>query len=775
MPFSSESGKKYIKDIVSRLPRQKMLDIGCGCGTYAKMFPNADWTGVEVWGAYVEKYGLAGLYGKLHIEDARTWTPTDHYDVAFAGDVLEHMTVDEAKSLMVRLKSCADTVVVSIPMGHYPQGEFEGNPYEAHITDNWEHGRVQLAFGEASWSHVDGEIGVFIWSKHPIKPKICVYAISKNEAHFVQRFCESAQNADMILIADTGSTDGLPEEAAKYGAVVHHISISPWRFDTARNAALALVPRDMDICISLDIDEILQPGWREEIERVWKVGVTTHLRYMFDWGCGIQFYYEKIHAKHGYMWHHPCHEYPIPDGRITEVWAETPMLLAVHKPDPTKSRGQYIDLLELSVKEDPNCPRNAFYYARELSFHARWQQAIDACKSYLALPRATWMNERCYAYRVMGRCYNEMGDWVNAEKSFQMAASEAPDTREPWCELALLCYRQSRWEECFAYAMRTLRITDRAAVYTCDPAVWGYQAHDLAAISAWNLGIKDIAVKQGQIASDMEPHDERLKANLRFYRGDKKAPNVVHFIYFGGENSRPYSYVNYLAVKAAYEVQRPEDIVMWCDKQPVSNPHWEAIRPYVTIKEVSAPKTLCGIELKYQHYQSDVFRLRTLYEHGGIYLDNDMVLVQPLTSLLGFLPVMGAEHPGEVQSMSNAAIISPPKADFIEVWLNRMADRISEKWADHSVVLAAELAKEFPNLITVMDHEAFVPFHWDNKSMFVETGVSPDSARTYGIHLWETFWKDDLSVVDDHYLATSNSPFAKMFRKYAVQPAIAAE
>ena len=37
--------------------------------------------------------------------------------------------------------------------------------------------------------------------------KIAVSAISKNEAEFVQRFCDSAQDADLICIADTGSTD----------------------------------------------------------------------------------------------------------------------------------------------------------------------------------------------------------------------------------------------------------------------------------------------------------------------------------------------------------------------------------------------------------------------------------------------------------------------------------------------------------------------------------------------------------------------------------------
>jgi len=348
--------------------------------------------------------------------------------------------------------------------------------------------------------------------------KIAVCAISKNEAHFVPRFCESAKDADLILIADTGSTDGLPEVAKECGAEVHHICITPWRFDLARNAALALLPRDIDIVISLDIDEVLQPGWREEIERVWVPGVTTRLRYMFDWGCGIAFYYEKIFARHGYFFHHPCHEYPVPDGRITEVWAHTDMLLAVHMPDPTKSRGQYMDLLELSVKEDPRCPRNAFYYARELSFHGRYQESIEAIERYLKMPEATWKNERCYAYRTMGRCYSELGRVADAERAFHLAAAEAPDTREPWCELALLLYRQSRWEETFAFAMRALKITNRAAVYTCDPAVWEHWAHDLASIAAWQLGLKDIALEQAELAAQATPDDLRLQSNLEYIR-----------------------------------------------------------------------------------------------------------------------------------------------------------------------------------------------------------------------------------------------------------------
>ncbi len=346
--------------------------------------------------------------------------------------------------------------------------------------------------------------------------KICVYAISKNEASFVETFCQSAADADLIMIADTGSSDNTAALAYECGAVVHDICISPWRFDKARDAALALIPRDIDVCISLDLDERLEPGWREEIERVWKEN-TTRLRYKFDWGAGITFFYEKIHARHGYHWHHPCHEYPRPDARLKEVYAHTEMLLVSHHPDPTKSRGQYMDLLELSVREDPTCPRNAFYYARELTFHRRWVDAIVALHKYLEMPNANWANERCYAMRVMSQAYDALGDLAQAQVWLAKAQKEAPVTREPWVEMADLARRTKQWQLAFDCATKALEIKEKALVYTMDPSVWGAKPHDLLALAAYHLGDRETAIKHGSIACELEPADTRLKSNLGYY------------------------------------------------------------------------------------------------------------------------------------------------------------------------------------------------------------------------------------------------------------------
>lgn len=521
MPFSSENGKQHIKNILARVKKDRVLDIGAGCGTYAKLLPDSHVTGIEIWEPYVERFDLKNIYKELIIQDARTvdYDAFERFDVALAGDVLEHMTEDEAKELVAKLREIADTVIVSIPIGHYPQPEFEGNPHEAHVVDNWTQERFYEVFGKPTWGAIDGEIGVYCWSDQKVAPKICVYTITKNEEKFVKRWADSAREADLLLMADTGSTDRTVEICKEEGVVVHEICITPWRFDHARNANIALIPKDMDICICMDADEVLEPGWRQEIEKVWVEG-TTRLRYMFDWGAGIKFQYEKIHARHGYRWHHPCHEYPTPDGRINERYAYTNKLLVSHYPDPTKSRGQYLDLLELSVKEDPHCPRNAFYYARELSFYAKWEEALTECKRYLALPGATWGNERCYAYRVMGRCYENLGRLEDAERAYHQACGEAPNTREPWHSLATLMYMQHRWEECFAFAVRALKITDRELVYTCDPAVWGSTLFDLASIAAWHLGLKEKAIEYGAKAVELDPNDGRLQTNLKWYKGE---------------------------------------------------------------------------------------------------------------------------------------------------------------------------------------------------------------------------------------------------------------
>lgn len=784
MPYSSDCGKQYIRNIVGRIKHDRMLDIGCGCGTYAKMFPEAKWTGIEIWEPYIDQFNLNDFYNEIILADARSirLASLGRFDVAILGDVLEHMEKEDAINLIEQVKIIADTVIVSIPIGFCPQEEYEGNTYERHITDNWSDEQFRETFGEPTVGYVDEYIGVYCWSDKKIRPKICVYTISKNEEMFIERWANSAKDADILVIADTGSTDKTIEIAKSCGVQTHEICITPWRFDHARNANIALIPKDVDICICMDVDEVLEPGWRAEIEKVWTPD-TTRLRYMFDWGAGIKFQYEKIHARHGYYWHHPCHEYPRTDGRIVEKFAYTNKLLVSHHPDPNKSRGQYLDLLELSVKEDPECPRNAFYYARELSFHSKWDEAIKECKRYLNLPGASWPNERCYAYRVMGKCYEGIGNQQEAEKSYYLACGEAPNTREPWCDLAMLMYRHSRWEECFSFSMRALKIIDREFVYTCDPAVWGHWAHDLASISAWNLGLKDKALEQAELAVKCSPNDERLRSNLKFIKNDvvKDAPNIIHMIYFQGPKSREFSYINYLAVRAANQIQKPDSLYLYYNEEPKDNPHWEAAKKYVTLVHMTPPQDYEGVSLHdWPQYQADVVRLQKLYDHGGIYLDTDAIITKPLNpfmkedlTMCGHVAGISKSVEHKVDSIPVSTIIAKPKSEFIRIWLDQLAEGLkSNIWAWHAVDLPVKIYKAHSDLLSLQEMSTFLPFDFNNDQILTAIGEDAEKyansiSSSYVVHMWESVWIEKNKDITPEFVKSSKSAFAKIFKQYA--------
>lgn len=345
--------------------------------------------------------------------------------------------------------------------------------------------------------------------------KIAVYAIAKNEEKFVQRWYESAKEADYVVLLDTGSDDLTAIISDGLGVITAVERINPWRFDVARNVALDLIPDDADLCVALDLDEVLLPGWREELERAHLDGVTRP-RYSYTWSWegnrpGLVYGGDKIHSRHGYYWKHPVHEVLKPLDGFEEVQGWYGLEIH-HHPDSTKSRGHYLPLLALSVEEDPDDDRNAHYYARELYFAGRPSEAIAEFKRHLNLPTAVWPPERARSMRYLAELEPE-----HAEGWLMAAAQECPSMREPWVDLARLFYNQQRWPECLEAAMTALRIREKPLAYLNDAEAWGPLPHDLAAVAAYNMGLFHEARFHGAEALRLNPYDERLRANLSFY------------------------------------------------------------------------------------------------------------------------------------------------------------------------------------------------------------------------------------------------------------------
>ena len=351
------------------------------------------------------------------------------------------------------------------------------------------------------------------------KLKVCVYAISKNEEKFVDRWMESVSEADEVYVLDTGSTDNTVKKLRKLGANVTVKKIKPWRFDVARNESLKLVPEDCDVCVCIDIDEIISKGWRKKLEKLWKNGVN-HLRYNYNWSHDdegnpqVNFYIEKIHARNGFIWTHPVHEVLKFTGD-KEVWLTTDEITVDHYPDNTKSRSSYLPLLELSVKENPEDDRNMHYLGREYMYYGKYNEAIDTLIKHLSLKSATWKDERCASMRFIARCYTYLKRYDEARMWLDKAIKEAPYLRDPYVQRALLEYELNNWEQVKKYCIDALKIKEHQKTYINEVFSWDYTIYDLLSISEFNLGNIEDSLKYCNIAIEMSPDNERLINNKK--------------------------------------------------------------------------------------------------------------------------------------------------------------------------------------------------------------------------------------------------------------------
>jgi len=346
--------------------------------------------------------------------------------------------------------------------------------------------------------------------------KIAVYAIALNEEKHVARWHESTQEADLHLIADTGSTDRTIEIARDRGIELHQITVNPWRFDTSRNAALALLPADIDICVPLDLDEVMVPGWRAGLEREFAKGVTRpRYEYVFNWNTDgtphLSFFASKIHARHGYLWQHPIHEIPTIKAPFVEIESYNPDIVMHHRPDPTKSRGSYLDLLIRAVAEDPHSARMSFYAGRELMFHKRYPEATKELTRYLEMPGAGWRPERAHTCRYLAKT-----DAANAEFWLTRAIAEWT-SREALAERAQFYYGTKQWPQCLDDARAGMKITSQAD-YQKEGWAWGSVLPDLGSVAAFNMNRRAEALDLAEQAAALSPGDERIAANLKLLK-----------------------------------------------------------------------------------------------------------------------------------------------------------------------------------------------------------------------------------------------------------------
>ena len=350
--------------------------------------------------------------------------------------------------------------------------------------------------------------------------KVAVYTIALNEAANVERWANSAADADYRIVADTGSTDDTVERLTSAGVIVHQIAVRPWRFDVARNTAMALIPADVDVCCSMDMDEFLAPSWRPKLEAAWRAETTAAwcqkvlCHSVHDSTPLASFSVKNFHRRWGYRFKRAVHEeLSFTNGK--EVTCDCHDIVIYHVQEHDKAtRQQYLPLMELAHNENPDDVQICFWLAREYLWTNRNEEASALLQRYLNLPLSTWSEERSEAMRYLARIQPD-------KKMFWLdrARIEAPHRREIWLDLAEELHGNADWLNLFWACINGIENTRRTNSYLDNNNCWGFRLFDLAAIAAWHLKVMDRAVEWGQKALELAPAGEqqRLKNNLDFF------------------------------------------------------------------------------------------------------------------------------------------------------------------------------------------------------------------------------------------------------------------
>ncbi|MCK8784713.1 hypothetical protein M0638_10000 [Roseomonas sp. NAR14] len=265
-----------------------------------------------------------------------------------------------------------------------------------------------------------------------------------------------------------------------------------------------------------------------------------------------------------------------------------------------------------------------------------------------------------------------------------------------------------------------------------------------------------------------------------------RIPRIVHFVFgmapdFGG---KPWSLVHHACLMSAIRHLRPRQVLFHHAHEP-TGPWWELSRPHLTLVRRQAPEEIFGRPLRHVAHRADVVRLQALIEHGGIYLDADVLVQRDFDDLLGHAAVMGREGRNGEFGAANAVILAEPNSAFLCRWLEEFrwfrSQGRDQYWAEHAVKVPSELALRHPDEVTMLPYTAFFwPLWTPDHIEWIFNSDRPIAPGAYANHLWEALAWDHLEQLTPGRVRRTDTNFHRWVAPYVAdlpdnfgQPAIA--
>lgn len=349
---------------------------------------------------------------------------------------------------------------------------------------------------------------------------ISLCMIVKNEAEALPRCLDSVSGlVDEIVIVDTGSGDGTEQLARRYTDKVYSF---PWidDFSAARNFAFERA--SMDYCMWLDADDVLLEPDREAFQELKRtllpeadvVMLPYHTAFDEQGRPAFSYYRERI-LRRGprCRFQGAVHEAVAPWGKV--VYGRAAVTHRKLRPgDPDRNLHIFEGLL---ARGQTLVPREQFYYARELYYHQRYEDASKVLETFLSQGQG-WVENQIDACRVLADCYDALGRRREARRALLESFAFAPPRAETCCALGARFLRDGDFSTAaYWYELAlTLPRSDRSGAFV-SPDCYGYLPCIQLAVCWYHLGNTEKAREYNDRAGAFKPEDAAYLHNRAFF------------------------------------------------------------------------------------------------------------------------------------------------------------------------------------------------------------------------------------------------------------------
>ena len=349
---------------------------------------------------------------------------------------------------------------------------------------------------------------------------ISLCMIVKNEEAVLGRCLESAADlVDEIVIVDTGSTDGTKDVARRFTDKLFDF---PWVDDFAAARNFSFDQASGDYCMWLDADDVIAEDDRSKFRAMRKqllpqadvVMMPYHTAFDPQGQPTFTYYRERVVRNDArFRWAGAVHEAITPAGEIR--WSDAAVS---HKKagagDPDRNLCIYEAQLAAGKILDP---RNQFYYARELWYHSRFEEAAKVLTAFLDSGKG-WLENQIEACRLLSQCMTALGRDGDALSSLLRSLTLDTPRAEVCCDMGGWFLARKQWRQAaFWYELALTRKRDDTSGAFVSPDCYGYLPAIELCVCWYHLGDVEKAKAFNELAASFRPENPFVLQNRTFF------------------------------------------------------------------------------------------------------------------------------------------------------------------------------------------------------------------------------------------------------------------